>query len=85
LIAITLAQKLQKNAQRISSSQLLSSKEIVINFIIENRSYVENYIKYHEMAKLIGLSERQLRRILSELQDENLIIKRDKKIYINEG
>ena len=85
LIAITLAQKLQKNAQRISNSQLLSSREIVINFIKENRSYVENYIKYHEMAKLIGFSERQLRRILSELQEENLIIKKDKKIYINEG
>lgn len=82
LMAETLAKKLQKNAQRIWTRELMDSKEIVLKFIKENKSYVEGYIRYNEMAKLLGISDRQLRRILVELSHEGKIIKKNKKIYI---
>lgn len=79
LIAKTLATKLYRTSEKYSLKQLLNSKEIVINFIYNNN---KSPIKMYEMAKLVALSERQLRRILNELEEDNIIIKKGKKIEI---
>lgn len=82
LLAETLAKKLQKNTERIWSKDLLDSKELVMKFIRENKSYVEAYLRYNEMSKLLGISDRQLRRILQELVKDGKIQKQGKKIFI---
>lgn len=82
LLAKTLAIKLAKISEKYSKNQLLGTKEYVLNFIKENKSYVSSSLKYNEMAKLVGLSERQLRRVLNELSEGNLIEKVGKKIIL---
>lgn len=79
LIAKTLANKLYRTSEKYSLKQLLNSKEIVLNFIYKNKN---TNMKLYEMAKLVGLSERQLRRILNELEEDGIIIKNGKKIEI---
>jgi len=79
LISKTLANKLYRTSEKYSLKQLLNSKEIVLNFIYKNKN---TSIKLYEMAKLVGLSERQLRRILNDLEEENIILKNGKKIEI---
>ena len=82
LMAKTLAGKLLRSSMKISNSQLLTSKELVLNFITENKTYVTTSLKYHEMAKLVGISERQLRRIIRDLESEGLIKKIGKKLFL---
>lgn len=80
LISKTLALKLYNTSEKYSNNKLYDSKSRVLNFIKDNEAYVSNSVKFGEMAKLLGLSERQLRRVLSNLQSENLIKKTGKKI-----
>ncbi len=82
LMAKTLAGKLLRSSMKISNSQLLTSKELVLNFITENKTYVTTSLKYHEMAKLVGISERQLRRIIRDLEREGLVKRLRKKLFL---
>ncbi len=82
LMAKTLAGKLLRSSMKISNSQLLTSKELVLNFITENKTYVTTSLKYHEMAKLVGISERQLRRIIRDLEREGLVKRLGKKLFL---
>lgn len=82
LMAKTLAGKLLRSSMKISNSQLLTSKELVLNFITENKAYVTTSLKYHEMAKLVGISERQLRRIIRDLEREGLVKRLGKKLFL---
>ena len=81
-MAKTLAGKLLRSSMKISSSQLLTSKELVLNFITENKTYVTTSLKYHEMAKLVGISERQLRRIIRDFEREGLVKRLGKKLFL---
>jgi len=82
LIAKTLAGKLLRTSIRYSNSQLLNTNDFVLDFIKENEIYLTSPFKYSEMAKLVGLSERQLRRVLKHLVDEKLIKKLGKTIIL---
>lgn len=82
LLAETLAKKLRKTSEKYSFSKLCSSRTIAANFIYENREYFSGDIKYSEFAKLIGLSERQLRRILTEFENMKLIERNGRGIKI---
>lgn len=84
LMAKTLAGKLLRSSIKLSNKQLFNTKDFVLNFIKENKTYVTTSLKYSEMAKLLGLSDRQLRRVLNELSEENLIKKIGKKIILVE-
>jgi DNA-binding Lrp family transcriptional regulator len=54
----------------------------VAKFITENRKYFSSTIKYGDISKLLGLSERQLRRILKDFEDKGLIERKGRKIDI---
>ena len=82
LMSKTLAGKLLRNSRKILDNQLFSTKDLVLKFIQENEPYVRNSLRYNEMAKLLGLSERQLRRVLKELEDDRYIKKNGKKLYL---
>jgi CRP-like cAMP-binding protein len=82
LLAKTVAKKLRKTSKKYSMSKLCSSRIIAAEFIYENREYFSGEIRYREFAKLIGLSERQLRRILTEFENMGLIKRGDGGIRI---
>lgn len=84
LLAKRLAVKLQRASRRYTSRVLLDSKTMVTDFITENKEYFADKIVYSEFAKLVSLSERQLRRILTELEEDGIIRKSGKRIYISE-
>lgn|GEM_PF-3374944 len=82
LMAKTLAKKLRNTSKKYSAKKLCNSRVLVAKFILENREYFLSTIKYGDISKLLGLSERQLRRILKKFEDEKLIKRNGRKIEI---
>lgn len=82
LMAKTLAKKLRNTSKKYSAKKLCNSEVLVAKFILENREYFLSTIKYGDISKLLGLSERQLRRILKKFEDEKLIKRNGRKIEI---
>lgn len=82
LMAKTLAKKLRNTSKKYSAKKLCNSEVLVAKFILENREYFLSTIKYGDISKLLGFSERQLRRILKKFEDEKLIKRNGRKIEI---
>ncbi|WP_321328293.1 Crp/Fnr family transcriptional regulator [uncultured Ilyobacter sp.] len=82
LMAKTLAKKLRNTSKKYSVKKLCTSRVLVAKFITENRKYFSSTIKYGDISKLLGLSERQLRRILKDFEDKGLIERKGRKIDI---
>jgi CRP-like cAMP-binding protein len=82
LMAKTLAKKLRKTSEKYSVKKLCNSKILVAKFITDNREYFSDTIKYGDISKLLGLSERQLRRILKNFEEMELIKRNGRKIEI---
>ncbi|WP_319370856.1 Crp/Fnr family transcriptional regulator [uncultured Ilyobacter sp.] len=82
LMAKTLAKKLRNTSKKYSTKKLCNGKILVAKFIAENKEYFSSTIKYGDISKLLGLSERQLRRILKNFEDAGLIRREGRRIQV---